>query len=310
MSGPVDVSVIVPAYNAARYIANAIDSVLAQTTPARELIVVDDGSTDATREIVSQYGSRVRYIFQENRGVSAARNLGIESSVSSRVAFLDADDAWLPEKLEKQTAALRESGLRASYTAHLIVDDALEPLFENRGLRRESALEDLLSIGNVIGSPSSVMCDRSLFDEIGGFDPSFSLCADWELWVRVATRTDFANVDEPLVKYRLHGDNMSRDVPLLEADSVRTLEKAFALPSLPPVIGRRRRASMAANYMVLAGSYLRGGHAFGAVRCAAYSLVRDPRQLRELVTYVLRFARGKRGARSVGQNPLVRTGAQ
>src|SRR5947209_13220762 len=98
------VSVIIPTYNHGRFIADAIESVLAQTYPVSEIIVVDDGSTDETQEVVEKFGEKVRYIEQANAGVSAARNTGIENSDGDLVAFLDADDTWLPEKIEKQVA--------------------------------------------------------------------------------------------------------------------------------------------------------------------------------------------------------------
>ena len=302
-----DVSVVIPAYNAAHYIASAIESALAQTTAPREIIVIDDGSTDDTRAIVERFGGDVRYVIQQNRGVSAARNNGIDQSRSKYVAFLDADDTWLPVKIERQIAALNAAQGRASYTAHLVVDDRSKPLFVNRSERHLTSISDLLTKGNVVGSPSSVLCERSLFAEVGKFDTAFSLCADWEMWIRIATVTEFVPVDEPLVKYRVHGDNMSLDVSLLEDDSLRTLRKGFALAALPPAVRGRRRTSFAHNYMVLAGSYARAQRPLHGLRCALESLVRDPRQTRELLAYFARRAAGRSGERSVAQHPATRS---
>src|SRR5690348_13396065 len=100
------VSVVIPSYNSAQYVGAAIESVLVQTVPDVEILVVDDGSKDATREVVARYGDRARYLYQENAGVAVARNHGIRESSGEWIGFLDADDTWLPQKLERQLAAL------------------------------------------------------------------------------------------------------------------------------------------------------------------------------------------------------------
>lgn len=288
-----EVSAVIPAYNAARYLGEAIDSALAQTFRDLEIIVIDDGSTDDTARVVARYGGSVRSISQPNRGVSSARNRGIEESRGRYVAFLDADDVWMPAKLQRQLEALRENPqTRACYSAHLWVDDRLAPLRENRGPRRGTALEDLLRTGNVVGSPSSVIVERSIFSEVGGFSDAFSLCADWEMWVRIAARTEFAYINEPLVQYRVHADSMSRNVPLLEDESIRTLESGFAAPSTPLQIRKRRRSSLAHNYMVLAGSYFQARRIGDAFRCALQSVLRDPRQLAQLGAFTGRYVSG------------------
>lgn len=297
-----DVSVVIPAYNAERYIAAAVESAAAQTVKPREIIVIDDGSTDRTAAIVALYSDRVQYVAQENRGVAAARNHGIERSAGRYVAFLDADDLWMPEKLERQADAMAKSGLRASFTAHLVVDDEMKPLFENHN-PGEGTLHDLLTIGNVVGSPSSVVCERAVFREVGGFDGALSLCADWEMWIRIATATAFAPIDAPLIQYRLHDDNMSRNVPLLESDSRRVLEKVFALPALPDDARALKRSALGHNWMVLAGSYFRAGRMRDAMRCGIRSVSHDPRQVAQLLRFGRRAVAGTMGERSVTQRP-------
>ena len=294
-------SVIIPAYNAERYLADAIESALAQTAPASEILVIDDGSTDGTVSIAHKFGSPVRCVTQTNSGVAAARNRGIRESTGRYVAFLDADDAWMPEKLERQLQAMTATGLRAAHAALLVVDDGLQPLFDNRDGHVGGTLENLLMIGNVVGTPSTVICERAIFADIGGFDPTFSLCADWEMWIRIATVTSFAFVDSPLVRYRLHGDNMSLNVALLESDSNRTLGKAFSLARLPEDIRRRRRTALARNWMVLAGSYFRAAQRMDALRCGIHAMARDPQQVRELLAFGRRVASGTTGIRSVTQ---------
>src|SRR5262249_16695009 len=174
------VSIIIPPYNSARYLCDAIDSVLAQTFTDFEVLVIDDGSTDETESLMSRYGPPIRYIRQENRGVARARNRGIEESRGGYVAFLDADDTWFPHKLERQIEALKLRGeYRFCYSNFTAVTSDLRPFFVKRIDPRGNALEDLLLRGNVVGSICTVLCDRLLFEAAGGFDPLLSQCADW-----------------------------------------------------------------------------------------------------------------------------------
>jgi glycosyltransferase involved in cell wall biosynthesis len=287
-----EVSVVIPAYNAGHYVPAAVESVLAQTMTDHEVIVVDDGSTDDTAETMTRFGSRVRYLRQANQGVAAARNTGIAEAHGRYIAFLDADDTWFPEKLERQLVALSaRTDCRACYSAFLVVDERLSPLGVCRGLRRTATLEDLITRGNVVGSICTVLCDRSLFASAGSFDSTLSQCADWEMWIRLATRTEFLYLDEPLATYRQHAANMSRDPALLERDSIAVLEKSFALPALPNALRRRRRSAFGRNYMVLAGTYFRAGHGRDFLRCAALSLALSPRQGAYLLAFPLRVAR-------------------
>jgi glycosyltransferase involved in cell wall biosynthesis len=284
------VSVVIPTYNSAQYLAEAIDSVLAQTYKDFELLVVDDGSTDDTEELMRQYGPPVHYLRKPNGGVSTARNLGIEQSKGRYVGFLDADDTWFPEKLERQLAALADHpNFRACYSAFLRVTSELDALGIWRGSGHGSALADLLTRGNVIGSVS-VVCERTLFSEVGGFDPTLSQCADWDMWVRLATRTDLLYLDEPLVTYRQHGANMSNNPALLERDSIRVLEKGFALHCLPPMLSERRRQAFARNYTVLAGTYFGARQYFDCLRCSLRAVSMDPGQFKYLAAYPLRAA--------------------
>jgi glycosyltransferase involved in cell wall biosynthesis len=287
-----EVSVVIPAYNAVRYVAQTIERALAQTFADHEILVIDDGSTDGTERVVRAY-PRVRYHRQDNRGVAVARNRGIAEARGRYVAFLDADDLWLPHKLERQLGALRTApACRACYSPFLAVDPHLREIGLVRRPRGASALEDLLRFGNVIGTPSTVLCERTLLEDLGGFDPDLSLCADWDLWIRLAAQTEFAYVDEPLVHYRWHAGNMSRDVALLDRESVRTLEKAFAMPGLPEALRARRRSALGRNQMVLAGSYFRAGRYRELLRCAARAVSLAPGQALRLLAFPLRVAAG------------------
>ena len=272
------VSVVVPAFNAQPYVAAAVDSVLAQTLRDFELIVVDDGSSDGTPGALEAYGGALRCLRQENGGVSRARNHGIAESRGRFVAFLDADDAWGPSKLEKQVATLADRpGCRACYSAVYLADQRLSVLSEQRSGDGVVEYDSLLVNGNIVtGSASSVICERALLDEVGGFDEDLSLCADWDLWVRLSARTTFAYVDEPLAMYRQSIGSMSRNPRLLEQDTLALLHKAFSGPSPP---GARTRArAYGRQYRVLAGSHLQAGTYRDALRCFILSVRYDPRQ--------------------------------
>ena len=287
--GP-EVSVVIPVHNGAEYIGPAIESVLGQTWSDLEVIVVDDGSTDDTPEVVRRYDARVRCVRQDNRGVAAARNRGIAESRARYVAFLDADDLWRPEKLARQMRALRESPRgRVCATAFQVVDEQLRPL-EVRG-GEHGVTRDLLLRGNVVGTPSTVVGERALFEAAGGFDPALSQCADWDMWIRLSTRTEFLCLAELLVLYRSHAGNMSRSVPLLEKDSLRVLEKAFATGALPPSLQAERARAFAHNDSVLAGSYFRAGCYRDAARCAFRALRLDWRQAVRILAYPWRAGR-------------------
>jgi len=281
---------VIPTYNSGRYLGTALDSVLAQTFKQLEIVVVDDGSSDDTPERVRSYRDAIQYHQQANAGVSAARNRGIQESRGRYVAFLDADDAWYPSKLERQLEALgRQAGTRASHTGLTAADTELRPLEGGWNPPSEGTLEQLLLAGNVIsGGASTMVCERSLFDEAGCFDTALSLCADWDMWIRLAAITRFALVPEPLCSYRRHPQNMSRSVPLLESDSLLVLQRAFAMPGLPPRLVALRRQAFARNYMVLAGSYFEARAPRDFVRCAGEAIRLDWLQARYLFEYPAR----------------------
>jgi glycosyltransferase involved in cell wall biosynthesis len=272
------VSVVVPAFNAEATINTAVDSVLGQTLRDFELIVIDDGSRDETAAVLEPYGGALRCLRQTNGGVSRARNHGIAESRGRYVAFLDADDAWVQTKLEKQIAALvSRSDCQACYAAAYLVDERLSVLGEQRSEDGVAQRDRLLVSGNLVtGSASSVICERALLREVGGFDEGLSLCADWDLWVRLSARTTLAYVDEPLTLYRQSAGSMSRNPRLLERDTLALLDKAFSGPDPPE--RRTRNRALGRQYRVLSGAYWHATDYHRALRCLLRALRYDPRQ--------------------------------
>jgi glycosyltransferase involved in cell wall biosynthesis len=286
-----EITVIIPAYNAERTVGIAVDSVLAQTFADFELLVIDDGSQDETADVVTARDDRrVRCVRTENGGVSVARNRGLELAAGSYVAFLDADDAWQPTKLERQHLALTENPhVGLSFASAHFVDDDLRPVGLHVAVVRPDYSEALLLEGNILaGSASSVMVRTSVMKQVGGFDPSLSLCADWDLWLRTSVVTKFVPVHETLVLYRRLPGTMSSDPKVLERDTFALLDKFYADGASAAYSGLRKRA-YANQWMVCAGSYLHTGHLRDSLRCVAAGLRSDPRTVRRLL------ARGDQG---------------
>jgi glycosyltransferase involved in cell wall biosynthesis len=192
------ISVIVITYNAAEYVGHAIDSVLQQSWANLELIVVDDGSTDDTPSVVARFTDpRLRYVTQSNRGPNSARNHGIREARGDYVAFLDADDWWLPDKLCRQVARAREyptAGL--VYSLAVSVRENGEHGVRFGSVMNGRAIDQLLKGNCIAGSASSAMVKRQAIDAVGVFDESLQYAEDWEYWIRVASRFDVACVPE------------------------------------------------------------------------------------------------------------------
>ncbi len=288
---PNTVSVVIPVYNGAAYVADAIRSALNQTRPPVECLVIDDGSNDATPEVVSEFGDHVTYVREERGGVSAARNRGARLARGALVAFLDHDDWWLPTKLERQLEALNDPAASLALCAMDVVDQH-GTVRETKRLR---ARHDLLTGMVMFDGTETVSCSsaglarRDELLRLGGFDPVLSVSADWDLLFRMLLAGSVAYVDAPLVRYRVHDSNMSRDIAAMEHDMTYAFAKAFADPRLPAGLRARKRQAYARLYRMLAGSYAGSGQRAAAVRAMAIALRHDPRIARELIRGVQRM---------------------
>ncbi len=229
------ISIIIPTYNRADFLKEAIDSVLAQNYQDFELLIVDDGSIDHTRELISRYGERVRYLYQENQGVSSARNRGIRSSSGQYVAFLDSDDLWLPEKLEQQLAVMRQQPeLRLCHT---------EEIWIRRGVRVNQKKKHQKHGGYIfpyclplcVISPSSVLLRRNVFDDVGYFDEVLPACEDYDLWLRITQHYPVHFIETPLLMKRGgHEDQLSRKYWGIDRFRIQALEKLLQAKTLTP----------------------------------------------------------------------------
>lgn len=220
------VTVILPTFNRAHLLERALDSVYAQSAPPAEVIVVDDGSTDSTSELVSERFPAVRYCHQPNKGVSAARNRGISTASQPWLAFLDSDDEWLPKKLERQLGALEKNpGSLFCHTDEIWIRRGRRVNPMNKHAKPEGWIfPQCLPLCCV--SPSSVMLHRDLLEEVGVFDESLPACEDYDLWLRVASRHPVLLVNELLInKYGGHEDQLSHQHWGMDRFRIQALEK-------------------------------------------------------------------------------------
>lgn len=226
MDDPGKISVLIPTYNRAELLERAIKSVLAQTYHNYEIIVIDDGSTDNTQQVIHRYRHKLRYFSQLHRGVSAARNLGLEKSTGTWVAFLDSDDYWLPTKLERQMQFLRQQ-------PHLMIAQTEEQWIRHgvpvNPMKKHQKyggwiFEKCLPL--CIISPSAVIVHQKIFNDVGVFDESFPVCEDYDLWLRVALKYEIGLLPEKLiVKTGGHADQLSHKYWGMDRYRVRALEK-------------------------------------------------------------------------------------
>ena len=285
------VSVIVPSYNAERFLRAALDSALAQEGIALEVLVADDGSTDGTAAILAGYGDRIRVLRQDHRGPAAARNAATREARGEYVALLDADDRFRPEKLARQAAVLdARPDVGLVYTGWDVVDADGQPLPHQGWSRDEGDVLPRLLVGN-LAHPVAVMLRRGPMLEVGGFDETLQVNEDWELFLRLALHGGrWACVDAPLCEYRVHGGQSHRRVQLVYATRLRILDGFFARSGLPDAVRAVRadayhEAHLAGAAELFAASQRAEAQAafVAAVRARPQSL-RDPRTMR-------RFAR-------------------
>jgi glycosyltransferase involved in cell wall biosynthesis len=238
------VSAVIPAYNCARFLPQAIDSALAQEGDALEVVVVDDGSSDATPDVLASYSGRIVALRQPNRGPSAARNAGITASAGEMVAFLDADDTWERGKTRAQLAYLeRHPACGLVFCDAYLMDEGgrrLRPLLgpHAREVPTGSCLPQLFQ-ANFVLIPG-VMVRRSVLERAGGFDETLRNAEDYDLWLRIAEIAEIGLVPEPLASWRKREGQASGGRDAMLRGEVRVLEKAIArLPALAADARRR-----------------------------------------------------------------------
>ena len=222
-----EISVIIPTYNRCDLLKRAINSVIKQTITPKEIIIVDNGSTDQTYQMVSSLFPEINYFIEKKRGVSAARNKGILESKSKWIAFLDSDDAWKPTKLEKQMeySVFNQDKYRIIHTD--------ETWYRNKKFLNQLK-KHKKSGGNIFKnslqlcciSPSSVVLKKQIFDDYGLFDENLEVCEDYDMWIRITAKEEVGFLDNPLVlKYGGHSDQLSKKFWGMDRFRIKSLEK-------------------------------------------------------------------------------------
>lgn len=273
------VSVIIPAYNAEAFLARALRSVEAQTYGDYEVVLIDDGSTDSTGQIAQSFEG-IRYFHQPNQRQAVARNRGLREAIGEVVAFLDADDEWLPKKLERQLAFMNEKESRISYTDSYYVKDGKRARYSKlarpyEGQILDPLIEEWLEFSFI--TMNSVIAEKRLLDEVGGFDEDapFVSNEDYGLWLRIAlSQVRFDYLDEPLaVYYRGHESDASDSVVMFKryAQALKYFSSYYAFS--PEALDRLKRAQERTN-VALGAKLLKHGRLREA---APYLRHGDPR---------------------------------
>jgi len=225
-----EISVIIPTYNRYTLLKRALRSVFSQIYQPREVIVVDDGSTDNTQRIIEEFPN-IRYFYQKNSGVSAARNKGIAEAHCKWIAFLDADDEWKPDKLQKQVYYHKKfQDTFMSYTDEIWIRNHKEVKIPKKFYKigKDAFLENI-EYCNI--APSSVLLHKKILDTVGCFDESFEVCEDYDLWLRVACYYHIGLIDEKLIiKHAGEDEQLSMKYWGMDRWRVRALEKHLSSP--------------------------------------------------------------------------------
>lgn len=234
------VSIVIPTFNASAFLKGAIESALHQNYMPLEVIVIDDGSTDNTSDVVRDYGTQVIFYRQNNLGPSGTRNTGIKLSKGEFIAFLDADDTWEMDKLQKQMHLMKNDpdiGLVHTNVWSFYLDRNEK---ECKDVKREEFVGQcyarLFSENRIL--TSSVLVRRKCFNDVGLFDETLRVCEDWDMWIRLSRKYRFAYVPKPLVNYRIHKNNLTADSINMRKGDYSVLCKMLSDdPSLEKMIG-------------------------------------------------------------------------
>ena len=294
MNSPL-VSVIIPAYNAARTLETTVQSVYGQSLQDFEIVIVDDGSKDNTLEVAQRIAasdSRIKVVAQSNSGAAAARNAGIKAAMGEYVAFLDADDLWLPQKLERQIALLNsEKDAAAVQTGAYYVNDDLEVLSVRPCVIPEDVLLETLLFRSFPALMSTLLVKRSAFDKIGLLNTKLVILEDWELAIRLSRFCNLKSIEEPLALYRNYPGNRSRDLSIHIEPGHIILEKLFQDPTLPAHIKQRKALIYSTFYRMLSGAAFNVGKYGDTLKFGIKSLLTHPSALIYMASLPLRKIR-------------------
>ncbi|HAJ60096.1 MAG TPA: glycosyl transferase family A [Cyanobacteria bacterium UBA8543] len=287
------ISVIIPVYNGEKTIKETIESVLNQTFTNFEIIVINDGSKDATIQIVeSIQDPRIKLFSYPNAGQAASRNRGISKAVGEFIAFLDADDLWTPDKLEAQLKALQENPQAAvAYSWTDFIDESGKFLRPGAYMSVTGDVYKHLLVVNFLENGSNPLIRASALREVGNFDESLSNAHDWDMWLRLAARYHFVAVSSIQILYRVSSTSMSSNVLGMQKSSLRVIERAYA--QAPESIQHFKRISLANSHKYLIFKALEGfpnpKKGLAAAWFLWYAVRNDPVLLRRRIFWKVLF---------------------
>lgn len=294
------VSVIVPNYNHGRYLGDAIDSILAQTYQQHETIVIDDGSTDNSREVAAAYGDQIRYIYKDNAGLSAARNTGLENARGEFVALLDADDMYEPNFMEKLVTTLgRNSDFDGVYCGYQFVDEHGEDLAQaETRVIPSGQLYEAMKGGN-FWVPESAMMRRKCYVTAGPYDETLRACEDWDVWLRILAKHKILGVADVLTRHRVLPNSMSSDPTRMIDNRLAVVKTHFGTLDQPlPAASGKVSELYAQSYMFAAIEFLQFGDSEKAYAYFAQAAESAPDLLNKIGTfYELAFGAQPKGSR-------------
>ena len=288
------VSIILPTYNCASFLPHSIGTILSQTYNSYEIIVIDDGSTDNTKEVLYPFMQRIKYIRSEqNKGLPTARNIGIRPAQGKYIAFIDADDLWLPEKLQTDIEYFEtHPEVSMVYSKHINVDEKGEDLNGNtrKQLPSGNIFLQLFSEQNFVIS-SSVVVRKEVFETTGLFDEQLVNCQDWDMWLRIAFHFKVAGINKPLVKYRHNPHSLSKNRNNVLKYQKIVIDKIYnkfkdTENSITEKVYKKRLAS---HYAKAGRYYLRIGDKNRANENFSLSLKNSPLNFRAIRYYLCTF---------------------
>ncbi len=280
------VSVIIPTYNRAGYLREALHSVLRQSLTPWEVIVVDDGSTDDTRQVIQDAPGSICYFEQAHQGVAAARNLGLEKATGDLIAWLDSDDLWEPDFLAAVVPILaRDETLAGVYTGITMVDADGVRLRSSTRTEPPEALYEALIRGNFLATPS-VVVRKACYDTVGHFDTQLPISEDYDMWLRLTAESRLVGIPRPLAQIRVHRTNMMSDTDALCQARLILLGKHFGpLPRDGNVLSESSRIAYGYAFRAIAIQYIENGRPDRGWRYLAQAAAMHPPILAELDTF-------------------------
>lgn len=269
------ISVVIPAYNAEATIVETVNSVLAQTYTNFELIIINDGSSDRTLDLLQNIAdSRIKIFTYENAGLSTARNRGVERSQGEFISFLDADDCWTPNKLELQIAALEinhQAALAYSWVYFQYETEA--DSYADTSVTYTGNIYAQLLLKNFLHNGSNALIRKRIIDEVGLFDPQLKAVEDWDFYLRIAAKYEFILVPEVQIIYRQSASSMTGNIQLMEHYLKLVIARAYE--TAPAKLQYLRAQSLGWTYKYLAQQYLKYQlNSFKGIKLASFNLYR------------------------------------